>query len=329
MTQFKFPGYGNNGVPYIRDYKTAKAWWDRTPKLRGTDEKPAGKRSLRNRRMVLHDDDSVGFRYYDEEVARWHPNGEVTVTALSQQRQGGFERVVLPHGMHVDIGTRTGPIAFLCPATPNNWSYRSAETSQEREARPCDEWSFWQARTITGSGRRNNNPDIWVVKARLPVRCRLVDGAWRPISLGGLEPFEWDELDKAAARKVAQAARIPDFIATIDAITALQGGLPEFKGHVGWRHRVQSISVYEEALSLIEEGNFPEAMSLLRRDKTRRWDPVTQTNVESPERIVSTEIERIRTALYLREGVLKQRREQYLTLPEYVSCEGSLKRFQD
>lgn len=319
------------GVPNLRTYAEAAYHFDQVAPFKGknSDEKPVGQRNLRNRRMSRSVDGTINFGYYGDPICSWHPDGTVTAQALQQQRDSGYPNLIMPFGIHQDIGTRAGPILYLTDGKPNGRAHYSAGSDTENTV-----WHFWSERWSTDEDGTQRVPSkarshVQVVRGDKPVHLkRDKQGFWRPTDLKAITPFEWSALDKSKARKVAQVARIPDFVAAMDAIIALGGEIPQFEGQTTYRwSRIQSDRVYEEALACIEGGNFVAAMALLRRDKPRTYDPVIGRSVEGPERIVSTELERIRTVLYKREGVLVENSRPTLTLPEYTACEGAMKRF--
>lgn len=308
--------WATDEVPQINTFKEASSYFDSVDKpFKSRPEfKPAAARRLTNRTMRRYDDKSIGFGYFNDEIVRYYPNGQIDALSPNVQRQGGFVGHVLPAGVGVDIATRrtgAGPILYLgCGEGGHTYN-------------GVTHWSFWsEART---GDQANDN--MWVVRGATPVRLRRCpdSGYWRPTKPKSLEPFTWSRLDKKAAREVSAKAGIASFVSTMDAIIALGGEIPKYEGSAGcWR---TSDADALAALVRIEQGNFVGAQALLRRDTRQVKNPVTGNWVQGPERIISTEIAAIRTALYKREGVLIENSAQTMTLSEYNSYVAAQQRF--
>lgn len=152
--------------------------------------KPNGNNTLKRMRMLP--DKSIQFEYAGEPFCTYHPNGEVTIQAPSQRRWGSFYYHVLPSGLYLDMGSRSGRIAFL------GHNVRGV--------------SWWRPDAVTK-----------VIRTDKPVRLKInKSGNWKPVDEQQLTPFKWKEVDRKPARKLAQEKHISGFWAWLRAYRQLQ-----------------------------------------------------------------------------------------------------------
>lgn len=293
-------------VPFIRNYASARTHFDYVAKTqkpyKDSFSYPVGKRSLNNRKMTETSSGGIAFTYQDDHFCTYNPDGTVLAQAFRNQRSGGLDRMCMPDGVWQDQFNRTGPCLML------------GFDNGVQEVR----W-FWN------EARADNGNLLNVVRARRPVLIHNVDTQWVPVDGSSTEPFEWRSTDRSAALKVSKAAGLPDLVAVIKACNALAAELPQFIGELGYRLHKN----YSAALALCEAGDFLGATAYLRRsDASRLWNSSTQTyTMAGGGKIVSTEFERIRTILYLREGVMVEHQAHSLTWAQHQTVESNLKRF--
>ena len=303
-----YHNWGNETVPFIRSYADARLHFDTVFKaqkpFKDTSLWPVGKRSLRNRAMQETHDGGIMFTYYGDHVCTYHADGTVTAQAFPVMRHGDFDRTVMPDGVWQDQFNRTGSCLIL------------GTHSDDKETR-----YFWNE-------MRKEPESLTVVRARNPVHLHLVDKRWLPVDPEALKPFEWRSLDRSKALKVSKAAGLRDLVAVIKACNALEGEMPAFVGQYSYRGHGYETD-YAQALALVEDGKFLEATAYLRRiDGNTKWDQTTQTySTVGGGQIVSTEFERLRTMLYLREGVVVGHSAKVVNWTQHVAIETALKRF--
>ena len=303
-----YPGWDSETVPYIRSYDDARLHFDTVSKrdkpFKDTSLWPVGKRSLRNRAMQETHEGGIMFTYYGEHLCTYNPDGTVTAQAVPEMRQGVFDRLVMPDGVWQSQFNRTGACLILGTHSNNKETrYFGDETRKEPES-------------------------LTLVRARNPVHLHLVGKRWLPVDPEALKPFEWRSLDRSKALKVSKAAGLPDLVAVIKACNALEVEMPAFVGQYSYRGHGYETD-YAQALALVEDGQYLEATAYLRRsDGNTKWDPTTRTySTVGGGQIVSTEFERLRTMLYLREGVVVEHSAKVVNWTQHVAIETALKRF--
>jgi hypothetical protein len=174
-------------------------------------------------------------------------------------------------------------------------------------------------------GNRMSNPDVLVFKAEKPVKLNYYAERkmWLPVDEDALEPFKWQEIDKKATRKLNEQYRLTDFNGFLKTLTTLvDNAMPPWGGDIP----------DEQLLEIIKSGDFQKAMAHFPRGGWRGWHNQYylrhNPNYLDDKPPTYSYFSNLRTQLYKKAGVLIDRSEKILTLPQFTKVKGLLYRFE-
>jgi hypothetical protein len=193
------------GMPReVRSYAQLRRHFDKQQPWKGSKDRPFAHRKYSNRRMRMLDDETIELEYCNSPVARWHPDGTISVRAYPSRRWGVF--MALPRQVRIDVGTRVGPIIQLFTTQDTDWWVETKLPSPDRFGRTF-------TRNFNSLVLRGND---W---AHL-YYCTAAKH-WKPVDETQLEPFEWFEPDRSRTRRLSAEYNIPDFVTSAKALIGL------------------------------------------------------------------------------------------------------------
>jgi hypothetical protein len=299
-------------------YADARKRWDSETPWRGSDDRPWGKRSHNTKRMRMHDDESISLMYNGHQFITWHPDETITVANFHSAQQQNVFGFLLPASTMYELAIRTGGVMLTCPRdqvrSSNYWWSRfplylskSGKTSDAGQPN----WSD-----------RKSNPDVQVFRCERPVRLALdaAQDIWLPVDQDGLKMFEWQELDKSKSRQLNIDYKLTDFDGYLKALSTLNAdAIPPWD---------KELPDEDALLDVIKEGRFEDATRMFPRGdgwNRRYWH--WRQNVSPTATPTWSYFGVLRTHLYKREGILVERKEKMLALPEYRRVQSLLHRF--
>jgi hypothetical protein len=319
-------------IPNINNYAEAKKHFDSVKPWRGSTDRPIGNRRHSNKRMRMLDDGSIAFEYQGHTFVTYRPDGKIALQGFSCIVQ--LFNQVLPDGLCLMNPTsRIGATIYSAPLSQYQpgagwcafpyWVPRDGEWAEAdirvnyRKRTDGSGWDFdvMQVKRVDWNNRKPN-PDVLVMRADKPVVLDYYADRdmWLPADETSLQPFEWDEIDKSASRKLNEEWKLGHFEAWIRA----QQSLIENRQ---WPDR-KWIIADGELLLLIKQKKFSEALEHF----PRRWR--WQSGFETEHEPALNHLQQLRTHLYMREGILRKRSERIVTFPELRRIKHLLYRFR-
>lgn len=184
-------GCNMNGVPRIRTYAEALAYYRRIDKwFDDGDGKPIKNNLRRDNMRMRMVDERVVLRFYETDCVTYHPSGQVTVQGFETMSTNAFVDLLTPDGIEHAMG-RKGygePVLYLRAQDGARWS-----------------------------------PDVKIVRCESPVTLDYCARERRWMPCGEVEPFTFTTVDHAKARSVMRRYRLTAFLQAVPAIDALIG----------------------------------------------------------------------------------------------------------
>jgi hypothetical protein len=315
-------------IPDINSYADARKHFDSVKPWRGSTDRPLGNRRHSNKRMRMTDDGSIEMEYQSHTFIVYRPDGTVDAQAYDGNVQTNIVRQAIPKGIELqNVEVRLKPTIALAPVAQvkdgYSW-YNSFPHWIPKNGPWKDPYPEW--------GNRKVNPDVLVLQSANPVKLNYYadKDMWLPIDESKLVPFEWDEIDKSASRKLNEEYKLGHFEAWVNAQIKL------LEGH-GEREWPMYEAVEDDVLlDLIKAGDFEKAVTHFPRgDKywtysMNWWTQYGQHQGRQHPGLLPPalhHIQHLRTLLYKREGILRHRSERIVSLPEYGRIKHLLYRF--
>lgn len=303
-------------IPDINSYADARKHFDSVKPWRGSTDRPIGSRRHSNKRMRMTDDGSIEFEYQGHKYIVYRPDGGVDVEAFDFPAQMYVVQRTIPNGIDfLNINARVKP---------------SVATAPINQVKPDRWWGFpywvtkngpWKDPGYPEWNNRKANPDVLVFQAPEPVRLNYYADRdmWLPDE-NALVPFEWDEIDKSASRKLNEEYKLGHFEAWVNAQIKL------LADHGGREWPVYEAVSDDTLLDLIKASDFETAVTHFPRNYGNSWR--YWRNTEEGQSPWLTHMHNLRTHLYKREGILKHRSEQIVSWPMFKRIKHLLYRFE-